>query len=108
MTTGVHYTSPFDGQIIGPILGRVIRSDVRGVFEIEEGHFEDYVFVKVGEEKKGQDALKEIFTRRIDEYVKIWDPYMSADNIKLVSNVEGSKTILVLTEKIYEPKNQKR
>ena len=73
-------------------------------FEIEEGHFEDYVFVKAGEVKKGQDALKEIFTRRIDEYVKIWDPYISADNIRLVSNVEGSKTILILTEKIDDLK----
>ena len=109
LTTGIHYTRQFDGQIIGPILGRVIRSDVRGgthttFFEIEEGHFEDYVFVKAGEVKKGLDALKEIFTRRIDEYVKIWDPYISADNIRLVSIVEGSKTILILTEKIDDLK----
>lgn len=105
LTTGAHHTSKFDGHIIGPILGRVIRSDVRGgnnttFFEIEEGHFEDYVFVKAGEIKKGQDALKEIFSHRIDEYVKIWDPYISPDNIRLVSNVEGTITILILTEDI--------
>jgi hypothetical protein len=76
-----------------PITGRVISSEVRGAtpsgggttfFEIEEGDFEDHVFVKAGEVKKGQAALMEIFTRRIDDYVKICDPWISEETIKLV------------------------
>jgi hypothetical protein len=53
-------------------------------FEIEEGNFEDYVFVEAGEITKGQDALKEIFIHCIDEYVKIWDPYISPDTIRQI------------------------
>jgi hypothetical protein len=111
LTNGEHHTSMFDGKVIpDPIIGRVIRSDVRGVtsgagttfFEIEEGYFEDYVFVKAGDVKKGQDALREIFIRRIDEYVKIWDPYISVDTISLISNVGNSTTILILTQNVTD------
>ena len=109
VTTGAHCYSPFDtNRLSKPIVGRVVNSIVRPVtsgdgttfFEVEEGHFEDYVFVRAGEVKRGQDALNEIFTRRIDEYVKIWDTYISPDTIRLVANVGGSKTILILTDNI--------
>jgi hypothetical protein len=111
LTTGAHYSSMFDGKVMPePIIGRVIRSDVRGMmagsattyFEIEEGNFEDRAFVKAGEVKKGQAALTEIFTRRIDEYVKIWDPYISVDTIRLISNVGNSITILILAQTITD------
>jgi hypothetical protein len=111
LTTGAHQISPMEGKadvLSEPIIGIVIRSSVRssmnGVgttfFEIEEGYFEDHVFIKAGEVKKGQAALTEILSRRIDEYVKILDPYISADTIKLLSNVGNSKDILILTENI--------
>jgi hypothetical protein len=110
VTTGTHLTSPFGGKIIDPIEGRVVSSDVipsmNGVgttyFKIEEGRFEDHVFVNAGEVKKGQDAIIEIFTRRIDQYVKIWDPYVSIDTLQLLSNVGNSTTILILTEKFTD------
>lgn len=100
-----HNSSYDSNKLSGAITGRVIRSIVKHgtnttFFEIEEGYFEDNVFVKAGEVKKGQDVLKDIFARRIDEYVKIWDPYISADTIRLVSNVVHSITILILTENI--------
>lgn len=107
LTNGAHYTHPFGGEDLPePIIGRVIRStvtpDMSGggttYFEIEEGHFEDYVFVQAGKVKKGQAALKDIFQRRMDEYVKIWDPYISIETIKLASNVGGLITILILTD----------
>jgi hypothetical protein len=113
VTTGTRCYSPFDtNRLSEPILGRVIGSTVRvgtktTFFEIEEGHFEDYVFVKAGEVKKGQDALKEIFANRIDEYVKIWDPYISPDTIRLVSHIRNSKTVLILTDTIYQIGNIK-
>ena len=104
LSTMAQHNSSFDtNKLPGPITGRVIRSIVKHetkttFFEIEEGNFPDHVFTKAGEHKKGQDALKEIFTSRIDEYVKIWDPYISADSIKLVSNVGNSITIDILTQ----------
>ena len=108
LTNGIQYSSKFDGKAIHePIIGRVIRSDVRGgsattFFEIEEGLLEDHVFVNAGEVKKGQDTLTEIFTRRVDNYVKIWDPYISVDTIRLISNVGNSITILILTQNITD------
>jgi hypothetical protein len=106
VTTGARYHSPFDtNRLPEPILGRVIRSEVTVEnrttrFEIVEGHFEDHVFVTIGEFEKGQAALKEIFTCRIDVYVKVWDPYINIDTIKLVSNAARSITILILTQNI--------
>jgi hypothetical protein len=103
VTTGARYyrlSKPILGRVVGSIVRPVTSGDGTTFFEIEEGHFEDYVFVTAGEVKRGQDALKEIFTRRIDEYVKIWDTYISPDTIRLVANVGGSKTILILTDNI--------
>jgi hypothetical protein len=109
VTTGRRYTSWFSIKAIPePITGRVISSEVRGemsnsvttYFEIEEGNYENYVFVKPGEAKKGRAALKEILAHRTYEYVKICDPYLSVDTIKLLSNVGKSKSILILTQNI--------
>jgi hypothetical protein len=98
--------SSFDtNELPGPVIGRVLRSFVNDetnttFFEIQEGRFDDDVFVKAGELKKGQDALKEIFATRIDVYVKIWDPYISVGTIRLVSNVGNSIKIDIMTQKI--------
>ena len=76
-----------------PITGRVISSDIHQYytdFEIEEGNMEDLVFVKVGEKNRGQEAIIKILTNRLDTYVKIWDPYISQDNIFLMSNVPSN------------------
>jgi len=94
-------------ELPGPVTGRVLRSFVNDetnttFFEIEEGRFDNDVFVKAGELKKGQDAMKEIFATRMDVYVKIWDPYISVDTIRLVSNVEGSIGIDIMTQKITD------
>ncbi|HEX7178753.1 MAG TPA: hypothetical protein VF220_03435 [Nitrososphaeraceae archaeon] len=106
LSTMEQQNSSFDtNKLSGPITGRVIRSMVKHetkttFFEIEEGYFEDNVFVKAGEVKKGQEALRDIFAHRIDEYVKIWDPWISEDTIKLISNVGNSITIDILTQGI--------
>jgi hypothetical protein len=110
LSTGIQYGSIYDGKLLPkPIIGRVVGSQLQPsmggtgttFIEIEEGNIgEDYVFVKAGELRKGQDALKEIFTSRIDEFVKICDPYINEDTIKLVSNVADSITIDILTQKI--------
>lgn len=110
ITTGRRCRSWFPIKAIEPIIGRVISSEIRGesssdattCFEIEEGNYENYVFVKPGEVKKGRAALKEILTLRTYDYIKICDPYISVDTIKLLSNVGKSKTILILTQKITD------
>lgn len=89
--------------LANPIIGRVVSSDIHQYytdFEIEEGKIDDHVFVKFGEKNKGQEAIIEILTNRLDMYVKIWDPYISPDDIPLISNVPPNIDILILTENI--------
>lgn len=109
LSTVIQYGSIYSGnELPEPIIGRVLHSNLEPstggtgtrFIVLEEGNFVDYVFVKAGELKKGQDALKEIFTHRVDEFVKICDPYINEDTIKLVSNAGNSITIDILTEKI--------
>jgi hypothetical protein len=108
VTTGAHHSSTFDSnQLKERIVGKVINSHVsRGksatFFEIVEGQFEDHVFVPTGQFEKGQEVLRDILGSIRDEYIKIWDPYISVDTIKLVSNIGDSKTILILTDKVKD------
>jgi hypothetical protein len=86
-----------------PIIGRVISSragERQTDFAIEPGTIEDHVFVRPGEKQKGQDAIIDIFKNRLDTYVKIWDPYISPDTIKLTSWIPDSIDILILTDNI--------
>ena len=114
VTTGAHHSSTFDSnQLKEPIVGKVINSDVsRGkeatFFEIVEGQFDDHVFVTTGQFEKGQDVLRDILSSIRDEYVKIWDPYISVDDIKLISNIGNSKTILILTDSINDVEKVKQ
>lgn len=56
-------------------------------FEFVPGKYQDHIFVKAGEKQKGQDALIDILKNQLHTYVKICDPYISRDTIKLVSNI---------------------
>lgn len=88
-----------------PIIGKVKSSEVgeyKTKFIIEKGKFEDHVFVKIGDTKKGRDLIIDIFENQIDKYVKICDPYLSKDTINLVSHIPTSIDILILTEKIFD------
>ncbi|MGB6671482.1 MAG: hypothetical protein WBE34_03525, partial [Candidatus Nitrosopolaris sp.] len=38
----------------------------------------------------------------ISEYLKVWDPYISPETIKLLSNAPIHIEIQILTEKIYD------
>jgi hypothetical protein len=112
-TTGKVHRSYIEGIIAAdppitfanPIIGRVISSDVREYntdFVIEPGTIEDHVFVKPGDKQKGQDAILDIFKNRLDIYVKICDPYISPDTIKLTSMIPSHIDILILTDKITD------
>lgn len=91
LSTMAQHNSSFDtNKLSGPITGRVIRSIVKHetkntFFEIEEGYFEDNVFVKAGELKKGQDALKDIFAHVAKNKPQIFlfenVPPLKGDNI---------------------------
>jgi hypothetical protein len=99
-TDGVYSAFP-PVTLADPIIGRVVSSDIHQYytdFEIEEENIEDHVFVKFGEKNKGQEAIIEILTNRLDTY--IWDPYISPDDIFLISNVPPDIDILILTENI--------
>jgi len=111
LSTGIEYGSIYSGnELPEPIIGRVVSSRLQPstggtdttFIVIEVGNLVDYVFVKAGEVKKGQDALKEIFTHRTDEYVKICDPYISVETIKILSNAGNSITIDILTKDIKD------
>jgi hypothetical protein len=43
-----------------------------------------------------------MFKSRLDTYLKIWDPYISPDTIKLLSNVPTHIKIQILTENTYD------
>lgn len=96
-------------QFDKPIMGKVIAiwndenwQDTTN-FEIEEGFLtEDHIFVKEGEIQKGQKAINKILTVELDTYVKICDPYISLDTIKMLKTISSNIDILVLTEKIHE------
>lgn len=89
-----------------PIIGKVISSTPKSnnttSFVIEEGSYQDHVFVRAGEKQKGEDALIDILKNQLDAYVKICDPYVSPDTIKLLSNVHGGVDILLLTDNIKD------
>ena len=72
ITTNVVITSKDEGIIMTrqpvtlaePIIGKVISSTRGGnnvtSFVIDEGSYQDYVFVRAGEKQKGENALSEI------------------------------------------------
>lgn len=110
-TTGKVHRSRSEGRIAAdppitfaePIIGKVKSSNVGQydtVFIIEPGTIEDHVFVRPGEKQKGQDVIVNIFKNQLDTYVKIWDPYISANTIKLASWIPINIDILILTDVI--------
>ncbi len=114
LSTGKIHRSRMEGVIMAQppqilvesIIGKVVSSEIRGEhntdFVIEAGEIEDHVFVRAGEIKKGQDALLDIFSNRVETYVKVCDPYVSVDTIKLISNVANSIDILILSQRIMD------
>jgi hypothetical protein len=120
ITTNVVITSKDEGIIMTrqpvtlaePIIGKVISSTRGGnnvtSFVIDEGSYQDYVFVRAGEKQKGENALSDILKNQIDTYVKISDPYISPDTIKLLSNVRSGTNILLLTDNIKDATQSSR
>lgn len=116
ITTGQTFKSHFEGVIAvnppqtlaEPIIGKVksVRNNSYSTtFEIEPGIYQDHIFVRAGEKEKGQDALIDILKNQLSTYVKIWDPYIGPDTIKLISNVPSNIDILILTENIADRPN---
>jgi hypothetical protein len=89
-----------------PIIGKVISSTRKSnnstSFVIEEGSYQDHVFVRAGEKQKGEDALRDILKNQLGTYVKICDPYVSRGTIKLLSNVRSGVDNLLLTDNIND------
>lgn len=95
-----------------PIIGKVISSTRKGnnitSFVIEEGSYQDHVFLRAGEKQKGENALTDILKNQLDTYVKICDPYISPDTIKLLTNVRSGVDILLLTDNIKDTNTVKQ
>lgn len=95
-----------------PIIGKVTSSTRKGnnitSFVIEEGSYQDHVFVRAGEKQKGENALTDILKNQLDTYVKICDLYVSPDTIKLLSNVRSGVDILLLTDNIKDANTVKQ
>lgn len=114
ITTGAQRRSIDEGVLMSkspvtlsePIVGKVKSSTIGGnnvtSFVIEEGSYQDHVFVRAGERQKGESALIGILQNQLDTYVKICDPYVSVDTIKLLAKVKGDIDILLLTDNIKE------
>jgi hypothetical protein len=75
---------------------------------IEEGSYQDYVFIRAGEKQKGENALSDILKNQLEMYVKICDPYVSLDTSKLLSSVSSDINILILTNIIKEANTVKQ
>lgn len=87
-------------EIIGKVQLSVIKSNGTE-FTLIPGSIQDHVFTRAGEIKNGRDAIVEILSSQLQTYVKIWDPYISEESIKLLSHVKKSIDILILTQKIF-------
>ena len=88
-----------------PIIGKVKSSEVSHYgtkFIIETGIYEDHVFVKAEDLKKGQDLIIDIFENHLNDYIKVCDPYISVNTVNLISHIHHSIDILILTQKIYD------
>jgi hypothetical protein len=86
-------------EIIGKVQSSVIRSSGTD-FTLIQGSIQEHVFYRAGETKNGRDAIVEILSNQLQTYVKIWDPYISEDSIRLLSHVRKPVDILILTQKI--------
>lgn len=86
-------------EIIGKVHSSVTKSNGTD-FTLILGSIQDHVFIRAGEIKNGRDAIVEILSNQLQTYVKIWDPYISEESIKLLSHVKKSIDILILTQKI--------
>jgi REP element-mobilizing transposase RayT len=114
MTTNLVRRSRDEGVIMSispvtlaePIIGKIKSSTIKDnnvtYFVIEEGSYQDHVFVRAGEKQKGEIALSDILKNQLDTYVKICDPYVSPDTIKLLSSVRSSVDMMILTENIKD------
>ncbi len=95
-----------------PIIGKVTSSTQKDnnttSFVIEEGSYQDHVFVRAGEKQKGENALSDILKNQLDTYLKICDPYVSPDTIKLLSNARSCVDILLLTDNIKDANTVKQ
>jgi hypothetical protein len=111
LTTEQIFRSRYEGVIAAnpsvllanPITGKVIHSNNNGYdtsFELVLGTYQDYVFVKAGEKQKGQDALIDILKNQLHSYVKICDPYINQETIRLISNAPSDIHVLILTDTI--------
>jgi hypothetical protein len=94
-----------------PIIGKLVssrRTEWETYFEIEEGTYQDHIFVRAGERQKGQDAIIDILKNQLDTYVKVCDPYISVVTIKLISNVPPHLDVLILTKRITDLEQVKK
>jgi hypothetical protein len=93
-----------------PITGRVLESSIGGnnvtTFTIEEGRFEDYVFIRAGQRKRARDVIVDIFKNQLVLYVKICDNYVNAETIKLLFHVLPDNTILIISDNLKEKDRQ--
>ena len=89
-------------SIIGKVISSTRKNNSSTSFVIEEGSYQDHVFVRAGEKQKGEDALRDILKNQLGTYVKICDPYVSPGTIKLLSNVRSCVDILMLTDNIND------
>jgi hypothetical protein len=87
-------------EIIGKVQSSVIKSTGTD-FTLILGSIQDHVFIRAGEIKNGRDAMVDILSNQLQTNVRIWDPYISEESIKLLSHVKKSIDILILTQKIF-------
>jgi hypothetical protein len=117
-TANTDHESPLENVVMAnpprrlrePIIGRVVSSSDRGfdatIFTIEEGRFEDYVFIRAGQRKRARDLIVDIFKNQLDLYVKICDNYVNVETIKLLSNVPPDITILIISDNLKDKDKQ--
>jgi hypothetical protein len=57
-----------------PVIGKVISSTHKSnnvtSFIMEEGSYQDHIFVRAGEKQKGEDALRDILKNQLADYLR--------------------------------------
>jgi len=88
-----------------PIVGRVENFEIRNsntYFTLREGVYtEEHIFIEAGNPIRGRDILANIFSNELSSYVKICDPYIDENTIKLLQNVPDGIPAQIICHTIH-------
>lgn len=119
LTSGIKQISRINGILMGrppeeldPLIeGRVIKGEIHSSdptkLTLALGVYtDDHVFIEAGNPQIANNVLQNIFSSQLSNYVKICDPYINDDTIRLFNNVPNQISIQLLYHTI-SPSNSR-